>query len=43
MSLIDGFPLRQIEHVPDPAGLYAELIEMVVHLASLGIDPWRLQ
>lgn len=37
MSLIDGFPLRQIENVPDPAGLYAELIEMAVHLASLGL------
>ncbi|KIY03851.1 uncharacterized protein Z520_00542 [Fonsecaea multimorphosa CBS 102226] len=37
MSLIDGFPLRQIEKVPDPAGLYAELIEMVVRLCSLGL------
>ncbi|OAP62987.1 hypothetical protein AYL99_02214 [Fonsecaea erecta] len=37
MSLIDGFPLRQIENVPDPAGLYAELIEMVVRLCSLGL------
>ena len=37
MSLIDGFPLRQIDDVPDPAGLYAELIDMVVHLATLGL------
>ena len=37
MSLIDGFPLRQIKNVPDPAGLYAELIEMVVRLAILGL------
>ncbi|KIW90713.1 uncharacterized protein Z519_08496 [Cladophialophora bantiana CBS 173.52] len=37
MSLIDGFPLRQIEKVPDPAGLYAELIEMLVGLCSLGL------
>ena len=37
MSLIDGFPLRQIEKVPDPARLYAELIEMVVQLATLGL------
>ncbi|EXJ76720.1 Atypical/RIO/RIO2 protein kinase [Cladophialophora psammophila CBS 110553] len=37
MSLIDGFPLRQIEKVPDPAGLYAELIEMLVRLCSLGL------
>ncbi|ETN41935.1 uncharacterized protein HMPREF1541_03874 [Cyphellophora europaea CBS 101466] len=37
MSLIDGFPLRQIDSVPDPAGLYAELIEMLVSLAILGL------
>ncbi|KIX08429.1 uncharacterized protein Z518_03085 [Rhinocladiella mackenziei CBS 650.93] len=37
MSLIDGFPLRQIEKVPDPAGLYAELMEMLVRLCSLGL------
>ena len=37
MSLIDGFPLRQIEKVPDPAGLYAELMEMLVQLCSLGL------
>ena len=37
MSLVDGFPLRQIENVPDPAGLYADLIEMAVNLASLGL------
>ncbi|KAK7905630.1 Serine/threonine-protein kinase rio2 [Exophiala xenobiotica] len=37
MSLIDGFPLRQIENVPDPAGLYAELMEILVRLCSLGL------
>lgn len=37
MSLVDGFPLRQIEQVPDPAGLYAELIAIVVRLAHLGL------
>lgn len=37
MSLVDGFPLRQIDKVPDPAGLYAELLEMVVRLAGLGL------
>ncbi|RMD45020.1 hypothetical protein DV735_g33, partial [Chaetothyriales sp. CBS 134920] len=37
MSLVDGFPLRQIDQVPDPAGLYAELIEMIVGLAHLGL------
>ena len=37
MSLIDAFPLRQISEVPDPAGLYAELIEMILRLASFGL------
>jgi RIO kinase 2 len=37
MSLIDGFPLRQIEQVPDPPGLYAELMEMILKLAGLGM------
>jgi len=37
MSLIDGFPLRQIEKVPDPAGLYAELIAIIIRLAHLGL------
>lgn len=37
MSLIDGFPLRQIDNVPDPAGLYAELVAIIVRLAHLGL------
>ena len=37
MSLIDGFPLRQISSVPDPAGLYDELMEMILRLARLGL------
>lgn len=37
MSLVDGFPLRQIDKVPDPAGLYAELMDMIIQLASLGL------
>lgn len=37
MSLIDGFPLRQIDNVPDPPGLYAELIGRAVQLATLGL------
>ncbi|PGH14113.1 Atypical/RIO/RIO2 protein kinase [Helicocarpus griseus UAMH5409] len=37
MSLIDAFPLRQIASVPDPAGLYAELMEMIVKLAGVGL------
>ena len=37
MELIDAFPLRQIQEVPDPAGLYAELIGIVLRLASFGL------
>jgi len=37
MSLVDAFPLRQIVHVPDPAALYAELIDMILRLASFGL------
>lgn len=37
MELIDAFPLRQISEVPDPAGLYAELISMILRLAEYGL------
>ena len=37
MELIDAFPLRQISKVPDPAGLYTELIEMILRLAEHGL------
>lgn len=37
MGLVDAFPLRQISEVPDPAGLYAELMEMILRLARLGL------
>ena len=37
MELIDAFPLRQITEVPDPPGLYAELMEMILRLASFGL------
>lgn len=37
MSLIDAFPLRQISSVPDPASLYAELINMILRIASFGL------
>ena len=37
MELIDAFPLRQIQAVPDPAKLYAELIEMIIKLAGFGL------
>ena len=37
MELVDGAPLRQVRAVPDPAGLYAELMEMVLRLARFGL------
>ena len=37
MELVDAFPLRQIQSVPDPAGLYAELIDVILRLASFGL------
>ena len=37
MELIDAFPLRQIQEVPNPAGLYAELIGIVLRLATFGL------
>ncbi|KAI9752323.1 MAG: hypothetical protein M4579_005666 [Chaenotheca gracillima] len=37
MELIDAFPLRQITEVPDPAGLYAELIALIIRLAEVGL------
>ncbi|RMZ85536.1 hypothetical protein DV737_g533, partial [Chaetothyriales sp. CBS 132003] len=37
MSLVDGFPLRQIEQVADPAALYAELMDMIIALAHMGL------
>lgn len=37
MELVDAFPLRQIQSVPDPAGLYAELIGIVLRLARFGL------
>ncbi|KAF0331772.1 Serine/threonine-protein kinase rio2 [Colletotrichum sp. SAR11_59] len=37
MSFIDSFPLRQISAVPDPAPLYAELIDLILRLAKHGL------
>lgn len=37
MSMINAFPLRQIESVPDPASLYAELMSLIVRLAQFGL------
>ena len=37
MSLIDAFPLRQISKVANPAGLYSELMNMILELARYGL------
>ena len=37
MELIDAFPLRKVSKVPDPSGLYAELMDMIVRLARVGL------
>lgn len=37
MTLIDAFPLRQISSVPDPASLYADLISLILRLATHGL------
>lgn len=37
MELVQALPLRQVSEVPDPAGLYAELVEMVLRLAEVGL------
>ncbi|KAJ5101737.1 hypothetical protein NUU61_003959 [Penicillium alfredii] len=37
MSLVDAFPLRQISTVPNPAGLYSELMDMILELARFGL------
>jgi len=37
ISFIDAFPLRQISSIPDPAGLYAELILLILRLARHGL------
>lgn len=37
MDMIDGFPMRMVESVPEPAKLYAELIELVLRLSKHGL------
>ncbi|KAI8974334.1 RIO1 family-domain-containing protein [Pilobolus umbonatus] len=37
MSLIDAYPLRQVEKVGDPGKLYSELMSMIVKLAQYGL------
>lgn len=37
MELVQALPLRQISEVLDPAGLYAELLELILRLADYGL------
>lgn len=37
MELIEGLPLRQIQDVPHPERLYAELIDLILKLAGVGL------
>ncbi|CAH7688519.1 RIO1 family-domain-containing protein [Phakopsora pachyrhizi] len=37
MSLIDGFPLRQICDIKDPGKLYSSLMDLIVKLARVGL------
>lgn len=37
MTLIDAHPMRQISSVPDPASLYAELIDLILRFAKHGL------
>lgn len=37
MALVDALPLRQVSAVPDPAGLYADLIDLILRLAKHGL------
>lgn len=37
MELVQALPLQQVKEVPDPAGLYAELMEIILRLAGYGL------
>lgn len=37
MGLVDAFAMRQVSEVGDPAGLYAELIDLILRLARHGL------
>lgn len=37
MEFIDAFPMRMVDSVPNPGKLYAELMAMIVQLASRGL------
>ena len=37
MELIDGYPLRQLAELAEPAPLYAELLELILRLAQHGL------
>lgn len=37
MSLIDGYPLSQVQEVENPGKLYSELMDLIVKLANYGL------
>ncbi|OUM58706.1 hypothetical protein PIROE2DRAFT_47732 [Piromyces sp. E2] len=37
MSLIDGYPLSQVQEVEDPGKLYSDLMDLIVKLANHGL------
>lgn len=37
MSLIDGFPLYQVEEIAEPGRLYSKLMDLIVRLAQYGL------
>ena len=37
MGLIEGVPLRTVKELGDPAGLYGELVEVILRLARFGL------
>ena len=37
MELVEGVPLRSVKRIGDPAALYGKLIEIIIHLAEVGL------
>jgi RIO kinase 2 len=37
MELIDSFPLRSTDDIPDPLKLYGELMDLIIRLAQVGL------
>ncbi|KAJ9105634.1 hypothetical protein QFC20_004314 [Naganishia adeliensis] len=37
MSLVDGFPMRQLSHLDDPSILYSKLMDLIVRMAYVGL------